>query len=672
MNIQIPDSWLREYLKTDAPPEKIKELLSLSGPSVERLVKKDNDFIYDVEITSNRVDTASVYGLAQEAKVILLQNKISAKQIAVKHAKEETKVDNPLPLEVKDPERLCERILAVVLDNVELGKSSPKVSSRLIKSGFRSLNNAIDITNYVMHELGHPCHVFDYDRIKTGKLIIRRAKKGESLTSLEGKKYELENEDVVIDDGTGRIVDLPGIIGTQNSVVVAQTKRVILFIESNNPKFIRRTSMRLGIRTQAAVINEKGPDPLLAKKALLRAVYLLEKSTGARRRGKVIDITNFKLKRHRVSISSKFIAKRLGVSIPEKTIISILENLQFKDVKKKKDKIEVTPPSYRLTDIKIAEDLVEEIARIYGYHNLPGKIMTGKIPEEKKKPKIIKVESRIKNALKYWGYNEVYNYSFISKKQIKKAGLDIKSHLRVKNSLTEDIEYMRTTLTPSLFSNISDNQNRSSHLSLFELAHVYKPAKKRNQLPREIPMLSLATTKDYLVLKGTVESLLLDLGINYKFKFVKDVNKFMHPKNQLGILSDNKHIGTLGFVNPLTASKFAIDNDITCAEINVLELKRLYRSVSKFEPIPSHPPVFEDITLVIGEKIHIGELIDRIYNLSPLVKKVSYIGSYKNSHTIRLKFHHKKRNLTQKEINNLRKKIESDLKKQFGIDVKRI
>lgn len=485
MNILLPDSWLREYLITKAAPQQIKDCLSLCGPSIERINKVGNDYVYDIEITSNRVDTASVYGIAREAAAILPRFGIEAKLNEIMLA-EVIKPLNSLPMKVNDPDKICNRIMGIVME-VDRMKSSPEyIKDRLEKSGIRSLNNLVDITNYVMLETGHPCHVFDYDRIKTHEFLIRFAKKNEPIITLDEKKYLLNEEDVIIDDGTGRVIDLPGIMGTENSVVTESTKRIFFFIESNDPMLIRKTSMRYGIRTMAATLNEKHPDPTLVKTALLRGIKLYQELAEGKTAGELIDIyPNIPIP-GKIKISKQFVTDRLGIKLDKNEIIKILKSLNFNIIQINNDELSVIPPSYRQFDIRIPEDIVEEVARIYGYHNLPSNLMQGAIPVADRPietKKDIPIENKIKNLLKGWSFTEEYNYSFISRSLIEQAGLNVKNHIKLSNPLTEEIEYMRLSLVPSLLKNISENQSFSGNLKLFELSKIYRlPEKKINCL----------------------------------------------------------------------------------------------------------------------------------------------------------------------------------------------
>jgi len=709
MNILIPDSWLREYLETDAGPEEIKDCLSLCGPSVEKINKVGDDFVYEIEITTNRVDMVSVYGIAREAAAILPRFGLKAalktrserwqksKNIPGVALDDSPGVGEPgnLPMVVSDPQKICNRIMGVVMAVAPIKDSPAYIKERLEKSGVRSLNNLVDITNYVMLELGHPCHVFDYDRINTHKFLIRFAKKDEPIITLDNKKYLLSDEDVIIDDGTGRIIDLPGIMGTENSVVNQSTRKIFFFIESNNPVFIRKTSMRYGIRTMAAAINEKHPDPELVKTALLRGVELYQELAGGKVVGEIIDIYPNPPKPQQIKVTTNFINERLGIDLTTKEIISILKSLQF-NVQSviNNQQLTIVPPSFRQFDVTIPEDIVEEVARIYGYHNLPSRLMTGEIPVTDK-PKILSIEEKIKHVLKYWGHTEVYHYSFISKELIHKSQLKTFNHLKIANPLTEEIEYMRISLIPSMLETIAKNQPYSDNLQLFELANVYIPHKMAktapaeqdedlnsrsgggstamvNGLPSEIPMLIITNQKDFYELKGLVKTLLAELGIT-DFAENPGVNPastwphFWHPKQTLSIGKNNKVFAIIGKIHPNLSQNFQIKNDLYLAILNIEMITKLSSPAKSYLPIPLYPTVIEDITIFHPLETYIGPIISEIYKVSKLVKNVKVTGRYKSSTTLRITYQDINKNLDREDVKKIRSQILQTLKSKFKI-----
>lgn len=668
MNILIPDSWLREYLKTDATPKQLKDSLSLCGPSIERIRTVGKDTIYDIEITSNRVDMGSVYGIAREAAAILPRFGIQATLIPTPSyaASVGGHHDEALPLKIVDPQHLCHRILAIVIDDVTVKPALKHMKDRIEKSGVRSLNNLIDITNYVMLELGHPCHVFDYDRIATGTLVLRKAKPGEKLSTLDNKTCELTKDDVIIDDGTGRIIDLPGIMGTANSVVTDITKRIVVFIESNDPVTIRRTSMRLGLRSYAATINEKSPDLELAKTTIRRAISLYEEFAGGRVAGNLIDVYPNPAKPKAITITTGFINERLGVELPQKEIIDILTSLSF-DVRADHDAIlRITPPSFRQFDVTIPEDIVEEVARLWGYYKLPGRLMTGEIPVSDK-PVDLPMEEKIKRSLKYWGYTEVYTYSFISEAMITKAGMQIADHMKVANPLTEEIAYMRRSLVPSILCTIEKNQYQRKNLSLFELSNVY--IAKSNDLPAEKGALLMAKTDSYRHLKGDAEQLLEEIGItDWEIKRFADPQ--FHPQKAARFTKNGKAFGTIGSIHPNILSQFDIKQEVFVAVFWIDELVICASPSKHYTAISPYPSMEEDFTLVLPQKTEVGRALETIRTLDPIIQETTMKDTYKNTITIQVLYHNPDKNLSSEDTQIVREKILDTLKKQFSITLK--
>jgi len=274
MNISIPHSWLKEFLTTDASPQKIAECLSFCGPSVEKLTKASDDWIYEIEVTTNRIDLMSVLGLAREAAAILPQFGYKAK-LKTSSTLLEVDQNRSFPLKVKVDHQLCPRFTAVVISNVTIKLSPLKIKDRLEKSGIRAINNVVDISNYLMRAYGQPVHTFDFDKIKSA-IILRLSRKGESLTTLDSKTFTLPGGDIVIEDAGKRLIDLCGIMGGLNSAVDNQTKNVLLFVQTYSPTHIRRTSMILGQRSEAAQIFEKQPDPEQVMPVLLAGIQLFK------------------------------------------------------------------------------------------------------------------------------------------------------------------------------------------------------------------------------------------------------------------------------------------------------------------------------------------------------------------------------------------------------------
>ncbi|MEK7610745.1 MAG: phenylalanine--tRNA ligase beta subunit-related protein, partial [Patescibacteria group bacterium] len=392
MDILIPDSWLRDYLSTEATPEQIAKALSLCSLSVDRVTSSfDGDSIYHIEVPPNRYDCLSVLGIAREAAAALPRFNHPAKLVTGKIPNttvlNEEQPASPFPKlkpEIADS-KLCPRFSAIIIENVKIAASPKIIRDRLEKAGVRALNNIIDITNYVMLELGQPMHAFDYDKLAainngTEKLMqLRASRAGEKLITLDGTTREIPVGSIVIDDGE-KIIDLCGIMGGENSAISPSTTRVILFAQIYDPVVVRKTSMSLPLRTEAVQRFEKGLDPEMILPALAQSVTMAMKNAKATVASELIDINTQPLKPHTVEMTKERMEQYLGIKLEPKEAVVILESLGFKTaISPQLSVLSSTVPSWRDKDITIEEDLIEEVARLYGYHNLPSTLPVGQL-----------------------------------------------------------------------------------------------------------------------------------------------------------------------------------------------------------------------------------------------------------------------------------------------------
>jgi len=652
MNILVPDSWLREHLKTKATAKQIATCLSLCSQSVEKISRVGQDYVYDIEITTNRPDCLSVYGIARELAAILPRFNLQARLNPVpEFSRPIAKVKKSLPLKVTiQKQSFCPRFTALIFDHITVKPSPKLIQERLKKSGIRSLNNVVDISNYLMLELGQPMHTFDYDKIKKAAMILREAKKGEKITTLDGQTRPLPPGAVIIEDGAGRIIDLCGIMGGANSEISQKTKRVLLFIQTYNPQQIRRSCQQMAFRTDAAQRFEKGVDSKGVMPTMKKAVKMFQQLAEARVTGKLIDIYPQPLKPKAVKVSLTKVNQIIGVAIKLQEAREILTSLGFK-TKTVGDTISAAVPHWRENDINIPEDLIEEIARIYGYHNLPSQLPEGSLPEGQTNSSF-KWEWRIKQALKYWGFIETANYSLVNANLIKKAGFKPKDCLKLSNPLSKDLIYLRPSLLPSLQQVITKNKGREK-IKIFEMANVYLPQAK-NQLPEEsLCLAGLIKGENFLTVKGVVEAILAEMGISTPiFKPVAD-------QRSAEIIFQNKPLGQVG--------EYA--NGLAFFDLDFAALVETASEEKKYQPLAKYPAVIEDLTFALPDQTAIGELMEMIKSASSLVAKIELIDSYKNSRTFRLYYQHPKKNLTGQEVKKERKKIikKLEIKKQVKL-----
>jgi len=631
MNILIPDSWLREFLETDAKPADIQKCLSLCGPSIERLLpislpptakprtpgenlggriqegsikKKNVDYLYDIEVTTNRVDCLSVLGIAREAAAILPQFGFKASF----HPPTTEKISLPpiSNLKIINNPKLCHRIMALKISEVSTISSPQWLQDRLTAVGQRSLNALVDITNYVIWETGHPTHVFDFDKVSPGQMLIREAKKGERITTLDDKTYSLAGGEVVIDNGQGTIIDLPSIMGTANSVVTTKTNTALFFIDDIDSSRVRFASMTHGIRTQAATMMEKNVDPEMFLLAMTRIKSLVKKIYPQAKFEQFTDIYPQPPDLKFVSLPLSQVSNLIGINIPVSTITDLLSRLGFQ-IKPGKELLKIAIPSWRNFDINIPEDLIEEIARLYGYHRLPSRLMTGELPANRNDRQFI-WESRIKTALKYLAFTETYTYSLVEKD----------TGLKLKNPLSSDWLYLRTSLTPSLLKIITENKGQADYLNLFEIAHVYLP--QNHNLPLEEMRLIVCTTHpDYYRFKGIIETLLTDIGI---FNFNIDIHSHQN---------------------------------ILVWEIPLNKILPLATTTKTYHPVSKYPPIIEDINVTLTGSY--AQLEKKIRSISNLINQIELLDKYGNKLTLRITYHSAEKQLSSSDIAPIRNQL---------------
>lgn len=651
MNIKILDSWLREYLKTSASPKKIAEKLSLSSVSVERIEKYKNDFVYDIEVTTNRPDLMSVVGIAQEAATVLPQSGIDATFVKPDLKLPTVHPEKSPEIHITFDQKLVNRICAIIME-ITVKESSQQIKDRLEASGIRSLNNLIDITNYVMREIGHPTHVFDYDRLSNHTLKIRESKKGEILTTLDEKNFVLSGGDIIADNGKDEIVDLISIMGTANSVVTNNTKRILFFIDNVDPTHIRKTSMEHGIRTEAAILNEKGINPEYASDALIRGIELFEKLANGKIVSKIIDLYPNKPRETIITLSEKKINDVVGVSIPLKKSIDILTRLGF-IVKEENNQLIVTvPPRKSGDDMQIPEDLIEEIARVYGYTNIPDTLPLFSSAEHLHlETNEFYWEDRMKDALKYWGFTEVYTYPMVSKTLYEG---DIEDAVAIQNPLSDEMVYMRRTLIPSLLQVVKDNQDYEL-IKIFELANIYEKSGKN--LPKQTMKLAGLIHKPqvkFLEVKGIIEQLLADLE-------VKDV-QFKQITKHYGasIIIDKHEVGSIKI----------LENEVITFELDFAMLVSLATNKKFYTPVSKYPPIVEDLAIIASSNVQTGDLMEEIKKQSKLIYEVSLLDRYQETRTFHIIYQSYEKNLSDKEIGEIREKILKVLRNKFNARLK--
>lgn len=642
MNILIPHSWLLEHLETAAKPEQIQEFLSLSGPSVERINDQNGEAVYDIEITTNRVDSMSVRGVAREAAAILPQFGIAAKLKPV-DLPEVPKASSPLPLPtILENDELNNRTICVVLRSVNRAETPKWMADRLEQIEMNVHDATIDITNYITHELGYPCHAFDYDKlVSTGNEIrIVEASPEETFTTLDGESFTTVGGEVVFKNGEGIIIDLPSIKGTKNTSIDESTKNVLLLMESIDANKVRFASMTHAIRTTAAQLMEKNVDPNLATNVMKMGVKLYQEICQAEVASEVYDHFPNQKSPQQIKITAEKLAEYLGFNLPLSEAATMLEKLECK-TELSNNVLTVFPPSFR-PDIVIPADVIEEIARLYGYHNISSVLMPTAIPLKKPSDTNFHLENTIKEFLATIGWQEMYTYSMVSETEAVASGISLEEHLKIANPLTEDKVYLRRSLIPSLKTAI-DNNPEKSPVSVFEIANTYLP--QDQALPKEILTLAMISTREYRAVRGDLEALFVKLHIN-------DYNIIPTEANdQVGIIQAGKLKETLG--------QISIKNNQVHIELIMTLLVKLSSSHPTYKALPKNAALIEDLTFTLDQKTRVGLMIQALSKADPMIESVHLKTIYNRNFTFTIIYRHPDQPISSEMVAPIRKQLVS-------------
>jgi len=573
------------------------------GEDIRPIIGAD-DHIVEFEITPNRPDCLSVIGLAREASATF-QTPLTLHEPVVKGG-----ADGTLPelLDVETPDAdLVPRYTARMVRNVRIAPSPKWMRERLRAMGVRPINNIVDITNYVMLEYGQPMHAFDYRYVKGGKIIVRRAVEGETLTTLDGKVHTLTANHLVIADET-RAVGLAGIMGGLNSEIVADTVDVVFESACFDGTCIRRGALALGMRTEASAKFEKGLDPMNTLPAVNRACELVEQLGAGEVVEGVIDILNEVPDPTVLKLEPAKINALLGDQIETKEMVDILKRLGFQFLGH-----DVRVPSWR-GDVKRMADLAEEVARYHGYDVIPCTLLRGETTQGGYSPEQ-QVERRLGGICRACGYDEIITYSFISptcydKIRWPEDSLGRKS-FKILNPLGEDTSIMRTTTLPSMLEVLARNYNyRNKGVKLYELGRIYQPGGK-DGLAVESKTLTLGAYgagMDFYAMKGVLEAVLEELRARDVYFEPCIDNPSYHPGRCAYVYAGSDILGVFGQIHPLCAKNYAVDAELYCAELSFDELLLARGPAPEYTPLPKFPAVNRDIAVVCDEGITVYDL----------------------------------------------------------------
>lgn len=566
-----------------------------------------HDVVFEYEITSNRVDCYSVLGIAREAAATF--GKDFVPPVVSKTGNNED-VHDMISVEVEAPD-LCSRFTARVVKNIKIGPSPKWMQRQLMSCGIRPINNIVDITNYVMEEYGQPMHAYDLDTIADKRIVVKRAKDGETFVTLDGKQRQLDSDVLMIADGQ-RYVGIAGIMGGENSMITEQAKNLLFEAACFDGTNVRLSSKRVGLRTDASGKFEKGLDPNTAEQAINRACQLIEELGAGEVVGGMVDIYPNRRAEKRVTFSPERINHLLGTEIAEETMLEYFERIELQY---DRESGELVIPSFR-QDLELEADIAEEVARFYGYDNIPttlpgGSATSGRLSEK------LEIEKLMSETALAHGFNQAMSYSFESPKVFDKLLLAQDSRYRrvvtISNPLGLDYSIMRTLPLDGILTSLATNYNRrNKNVRLFELANTYLPKQLPvTELPEERMQFVLAAYGeiDFFVLKGVVENLLEKLGIGENLRYsTEDKPAFLHPGRCARILCEGSRIGYLGELHPQVAKNYEIGDRAYVAVLDMPAVTNFIALENKYQGIPKFPAVNRDLSMVVPKELPVGEI----------------------------------------------------------------
>lgn len=643
------------------------------GAKLAEVVPYEEDII-EFEITSNRPDCLSMIGIAREAAATI-GKPLQYPEITLN----EVEVDSyGIKVNIEDTEG-CTRYVARVIKDIEIKPSPLWMQQRLMKAGVRPINNVVDITNYVMLEYGQPLHAFDINHVEDNAILVRKAQPGEVFTTLDSVERTLDESMTVIADGK-KALAIAGVMGGENSEVTPNTKTVLLESASFNRDRIRATSKKLGLRTEASARFEKGVDSNIALIAANRACQLMESLGVGTVVKEYVDVYPVKKEPVQTAIRSARMNELLGTELTPSEMVEILKSLEIGAVEAQ-EKINVTIPTFR-DDLSMEADFVEEIGRIYGYNRIPSTMMKGNVAVGGKTNGQI-IEDVAKEALIAIGFNEILTYSFVSPKSIDKINLGEESikrnFVRLLNPLGDETSVMRTSLLPNMMEVLARNLNhRVEGVRAFEIGSIFIPSNQEDEkLPHEIANLVIGVygDEDFFTLKGAIEALFKQLGIeNLEFEAEKNHTSF-HPGRCANILVGEHVIGTMGEIHPQVMENYDIQKKCYAAELDFRMMLQFTRIETMYRPLPKYPAMTRDFAVVVKDEVFVRE-IEKILkqNGGKILESFELFDVYKGNQiqagyksvAYTLTYRHHERTLTEEEVNKVHDKILAEIKDQLG------
>ncbi|MFV2082043.1 MAG: phenylalanine--tRNA ligase subunit beta [bacterium] len=674
-------SWLSDYVEIDRSPEEIAEDLTMAGLEVEGISKFDGDTILELSVTPNRPDLLCHVGVARELTV-LYDKELKYPDTDVEESK--THVEAMSSVDIEDPAG-CHRYSARVMTGVTIGPAPEEIVKRLESVDVRSINNIVDATNYVMMELGQPLHAFDYNLLGENRIAVRLASAGETLRTLDGQERKLEPEDLLICDGLGPVA-MAGIMGGESSEVRDDTADLLLESACFDPVTIRRGAKRLGLSSEASYRFERGTDPTGTVRAVDRLAKLVKEWAGGEIFAGALD-THPRVEEERVvDFRTSRVGEFLGIEISEEDMHSILTKLGLTVRKSKSGNWKVIPPGFR-RDISREEDLIEEIARIYGYQEIPVTMPLGRTIPVKPEPEE-RVILTAKSAMEGMGFSESITYSFISRSELADLGLTGGPEpVALLNPISDEMTVMRTSLLPGLLRAVKLNLSRRiDRVKMYEVGRSFLPRTSCEISEERIRIAAVMTGErsdkswyrdmeksDFFDIKGAVQGLLGALGVS-EVSFMEEEMPYLHPGQSAWVTIGEKTAGPVGTLHPSLLEKYGMGEWAGCFELDLEIIKEASLEKRPYSPIPRYPGLLRDIALVVPSGVSCNQVEETIQDAAENLRSVRLFDLYEgkgipDDHrglAFSLVFQSMERTLNDEEVDTGLKKILKALDNKLG------
>ena len=670
--MKISCNWLKDYCKHDLSAEKLAEGLTNAGLVVDTINPVEDDFCLEVEVTSNRPDCLGFVGVAREVATIV-RGKLDIPDVDYDTTDENINDITSVTIEDSD---LCQRYTARIIKDVKIGPSPEWLQKKICSIGLRPVNNIVDITNYVLMESGQPLHAFDFDKLRENRIVVRKAKKDETMEAIDGSKCVLTDDMLVIADAQ-RPVAIAGVMGGKETEVSDATRNILLESAFFDPRSVRRVSRKLSLMSDSSYRFERRVDPECVDWASRRATKMILEIAGGQAVEGVIDQNHLEDNKVSVSLKMSRLNGLLGLQIEKDTAKVILENLQFKINSETEDGFSVDVPSFR-GDVYREVDLIEEVARIHGYDKIPVKNSIGvKLSQDNR---FDKITEKTKNVISGLGFNEVVTDSIVGDSQDKHGTIWSETgSLKILNPIRQDENLLRKALVHNLLRVKKHNQNYGvEKTDIYELSKVYLP-KEDDQLPEEKECLCILGEEGYLALKGVIETILSHLNIADSLECVHfDFGLFSSEKSAELRLGDS----VLGFIGELSReviSDYDFRSKPCVAELDYNVLIDKTNLESSYRKIPSFPIVTRDLAVVSDEDVTWADIKKCVESLKMnYVDDIEFLDVYRGkqiekgrkSIAFRIIFRANDKTLKNEEVDVLQEKILANLNNSLGVNLR--